>query len=97
MLPPLVVLSIEGVPGALSLLTERPLHSQSGWEEKQSIGQLPPMCALAGDQTCTLGMCPDWKPNPKPFGSGTIFQPTEPPGQSSASCEAALETQGGIQ
>ena len=30
--------------------------------------QLPPIHALTGDQTCNLGMCPDWELNPQHFG-----------------------------
>ena len=36
------------------------------WE--RNIDQLPPMRALTGDQTCNLGMCPDWELNLQPFG-----------------------------
>ena len=34
----------------------------------RSIHQLPLVCALAGDQTCNLVMCPDWELDPRPFG-----------------------------
>ena len=41
---------------------------------------------LAASRTCpdrglnphNLGMCPDQKSNPQPFGYGTMFQPTKP-------------------
>ena len=29
--------------------------------------RLLPVCALAGNQTRNLGMCPDWELNPQPF------------------------------
>ena len=47
----------------------------SVWE--RNIDWLPPICAPTWDQTHNLGMCPDW-------GSNRL-QPTEPPGQGSAS------------
>ena len=32
-----------------------------GREEERNIDWLPPVHALTQDQTCNLGMCPDWK------------------------------------
>ena len=37
-------------------------------ERERYIGQLPALCAVTGDQTENLGMCPDWELNPQPFG-----------------------------
>ena len=34
----------------------------------RNINQLPPVCALTGDGTCNLGMCPDSGLSPQPFG-----------------------------
>ena len=37
-------------------------------ERERYTGQLPALCAVTGDQTENLGMCPDWELNPQPFG-----------------------------
>ena len=37
-------------------------------EKERNLDQLPPQRTLTGDQTCNLGVCPDWESNPKPFG-----------------------------
>ena len=29
----------------------------------RNFDQLPPVCVLTGDQTCNLGMRPDWESN----------------------------------
>ena len=34
----------------------------------RNISQVPPVCPLTRDQTCSLGMCPDQDLNPQPFG-----------------------------
>ena len=36
------------------------------WERK--INRLPPVHAPTKDWTCNLGMCPEQKSNPQPFG-----------------------------
>ena len=33
------------------------------------IDRLPPVSAPIGDQTCNLGMYPDWESNLQPFGT----------------------------
>ena len=46
---------------------------------KRNIDWLPPVCALTGDQTRNLGICPDWGLNLPPFGvqqhSSTFLAP----------------------
>ena len=37
-------------------------------EIERDIHQLSPIHTLTGDQTCNLGVCPNRKPNPQPFG-----------------------------
>ena len=39
-----------------------------GGERERNINWLPPICALTGDWTCNLDMCPDRELNPQPFG-----------------------------
>ena len=34
----------------------------------RNINQLPPVHAPTGNQTCNLGLCPDQRWNPQPFG-----------------------------
>ena len=45
-------------------------------EGERNINWLLPTCALAGDRTGNPGMCPDWEPNPGPFGFQDDAQPT---------------------
>ena len=48
----------------------------------RNIDWLPPVSTLTGDQTHSLGMCPDQGSNPQPSDVWDNI-PTEPPGQSS--------------
>lgn len=45
------------------------------------IDQLSPACAMTGDQTHSLGGCPEWESSPQSFGVGTMLQSTKPLGQ----------------
>ena len=36
---------------------------------ERNINQLPPVWAPTGDQTHSLGVCPDWESNPQHFGA----------------------------
>ena len=37
-------------------------------EEKKNIDGLPVICAPTGNRARNLGVCPDWKSNPRSFG-----------------------------
>ena len=55
------------------LILERGRGGERGREREISvrvrkIGRLPPVRALPGDQTCSLGLCPNQELNPQPFG-----------------------------
>ena len=52
------------------------------WE--RNINWLLPICNRTGDQTCSLGMCPDREWSPQPFGvqEDAPTNPTTRPGQS---------------
>ena len=40
--------------------------------------QLPLICALMGDGTCNLGMCPDWELNPRPYSLLDVAPASQP-------------------
>lgn len=46
-------------------------------QNKRNIDQLPPICALMGNQIQNTGMCSDQKLNLPPFGVWVTLQPTE--------------------
>ena len=48
---------------------------------ERNIDWLPPVCATTRDQTCSLGVCSGGNGTHSLSVCGTMFQPTEPPGQ----------------
>ena len=44
------------------------LERDKGRKRERNINQLPPICTLIRNQTCNLGMCPDWGSSMQPFG-----------------------------
>ena len=54
------------------------LERQEGRE--RNIDWPPPAHTQTRDQTCNLGMCPDWELNLQPFSYGMMLQPNEPHG-----------------
>ena len=56
--------------GIFLLILEREREEEKAIEKEseRNINLLPPVCALTGDKTCNLGVCPQWESNPQPFG-----------------------------
>ena len=50
-------------------------------ERERNIDCLPPAHTLTGDQTHSLGMCPDQELNQQPPGAWDEAQPADPPSQ----------------
>ena len=49
-------------------MSERERERETLMRER-NIDQFPPMCALTGDRTHSIDMCPDWELNMQPFGA----------------------------
>ena len=82
---PFIFIFLILIQGYVSLILEREKGGEWEWwaRERGETSMLPVgIGTLTRYWTRNLGMCPDWGSNPQTFScSGTMLQPTEPPGQ----------------